>query len=96
MLNIRQSKFSFNFMYDYHSKIYYEIEDNFVVKKISVAKNRIRQLNEMRNQCVQRLKYVDPQQTKYYNRKHIFISFAIEDLIMLFIKNFKQKRFNKK
>ena len=50
----------------------------------------------MQNFCVQRLKHADTQQTKYYNRKHKPISYTIDNLILLFTKNFKQKRFNKK
>ena len=50
----------------------------------------------MRNSLTQRLENVDVQQTKHYNRKHKFMFYAIENLIMLSIKNFKQKKFNKK
>ena len=45
---------------------------------------------------MKRLKYVVVKQTKYYNQKHIFKKFNVDDLIMFNIKNFKQRRFNKK
>ena len=83
-------------MYGYYSKIYYEIENNFVVKRILKIKKRVRRLNEIRNFCAQRLKHVVVQQTKYYNQKYKSIFYLINDLIILFTKNLKQKRFNKK
>ena len=83
-------------MYDYHSKIYYKVKNNFTVKKVSKIKNKIRRLYEIRNLLTQRFKHVIVQQTKYYNQKYKFMLFAIDDLIMLFIKNLKQKKFNKK
>ena len=89
-------KFSFFFMYDYHSKIHYEVKNNFTVKKMSKVKNRIRRFHKMRNLLTQRFEHVVAQQTKYYNRKHKFMSFAIDDLIMLFTKNLKQKKLSKK
>ena len=63
---------------------------------MSKVKNRIRRFHEIRNLLTQRFEHVVAQQTKYYNRKHKFMSFAIDDLIMLFTKNLKQKKFNKK
>ena len=42
------------------------------------------------------LKYVVAKQTKFYNQKYIFKKFNVDDLIMFNIKNFKQRRFNKK
>ena len=50
----------------------------------------------MRNFCAQRLKHAIVQQTKYYNQKHKSIFYSINNLIILFTKNLKQKRFNKK
>ena len=67
-------------------------QSRFVTK----TKNKIRRFYKIKNLLTQRLKHVNVQQTKYYNRKHKFMTFAIDDLIMLFIKNLKQKRFNKK
>ena len=89
-------EFSFFLMYGYHSKIHYEVENNFTVKGMPEAKNRIRRLHEMRNLLTQRLEHAVAQQAKYYNRKHKSMSFAVDDLIMLFTKNLKQKKLSKK
>ena len=35
---------SFHLMYEYHSKIRYEIENNFLKEEISSTKNRVEQL----------------------------------------------------
>ena len=82
---------SFYLLYDFNSKIYYEIENNFVEKKISTIKNRIRYLHKMKQILTKRFKYVNFKQTKYYNKKYKFIKYYVNDLIMLSIKNFKQK-----
>ena len=87
---------SFYLLYDFNSKIHYEIENDFVEKKISTIKNRIKHLHEMKQILTKRLKYVNFKQTKYYNKKYKFMKYHISDLIILSIKNFKQKRFNKK
>ena len=88
--------FLFYLLYDFNSKIHYEIENDFVEKKISTIKNRIKHLHEIKQILTKRLKYVNFKQTKYYNKKHKFIKYYMSDLIMLLIKNFKQKRFSKK
>ena len=63
---------------------------------MSKVKNKIRRFYEMKNLLTQQFEHVVVQQTKYYNRKYKFMLFAIDDLIILFIKNLKQKKFNKK
>ena len=45
---------------------------------------------------MQRLQKVTAQQIKYYNVNHQSKSYIMSDLVMLSIKNFKQKRFSKK
>ena len=87
---------SFYLLYDFNSKIHYEIENDFVEKKISTIKNRIKHLHEIKQILTKRLKYVNFKQTKYYNKKYKFMKYYVSDLIILSIKNFKQKRFNKK
>ena len=88
--------FSFYLLYDFNLEIYYEIENDFVEKKILTIKNRIKYLHEIRQILIKRFKYVNFKQTKYYNKKHKFIKYYMSELIILSIKNFKQKRFNKK
>ena len=53
-------------------------------------------MHNIRKTLMKRLKYVVAKQTKFYNQKHIFKKFNVDDLIMFNIKNFKQRRFNKK
>ena len=45
---------------------------------------------------MQRLQRVSAEQTKYYNINHKSKKYAVSDLILLSIRNFKQKRFSKK
>ena len=75
----------FYLMYKYHSKIQYEVENNFSEEKISSTKN-----------FEKRLKKVAKYQTKYYNKNHKSRKFVVDELILLSIKNFNQKRSNKK
>ena len=83
-------------MYDYNSKIRYEIENNFISKKMSIATKRMKRLHEFRDELTQRWKHVVVAQIKYYNKKHLSKNFKIENLIMLSTKNLKQKKSNKK
>ena len=84
------------FIYDYYFEIHYVIENDFIEKKIFFAKNKIKQLHDIKKTLMKRLKHVVAQQTKFYNQKHIFKKFNVDDLIIFNIKNFKQRRFNKK
>ena len=43
-----------------------------------------------------RLKKIAEYQIKYYNKNHKLKEFAVNKLILLFIKNFNQKRSSKK
>ena len=83
-------------MYDYNSKIRYEIKNNFISKKMSIATKRMKWLHEFRDELTQRWKHVVVAQIKYYNKKHLSKNFKIENLIMLLTKNLKQKKSNKK
>jgi hypothetical protein len=87
---------SFYLIYNYHSKIHYEVKNNFIEKKILLTQERVKQLYNLKKILAKRLKNVVAQQAKYYNKKHRSKSFAIKELIMLSIKNLKQKRFSKK
>ena len=87
---------SFHLMYEYHSKIRYEVENNFLEEKISSTKDRVEQLQSFRKNFKKRLKEVAEYQTKYYNKNHKLKKFVVGELIFLLIKNFNQKRLNKK
>ena len=86
----------FYLMYKYHSKIRYEVENNFFKKKISSTKNRVEQLQNLRKSLEERLKKVAEYQTKYYNKNHKSREFVVGELILLSTKNFNQKRSSKK
>ena len=47
-------KILFYLMYDYYFEIYYEVENNFIVKRVSAAKDKVKWLNNMRNSLSQR------------------------------------------
>ena len=83
-------------MYEYNSEIHYEVENNFIKEEISSAKERVKRFHDIRNQLIQRLQRVSEQQTKYYNINHQFKSYVVSNLMLLLIKNLKQKRLNKK
>ena len=86
----------FYLMYKYYSKIQYEVENNFFEKKILSIKNRVEQLQNLRKNFKKRLKKVAEYQTKYYNKNYKLRKFIVDKLILLLIKNFNQKRSNKK
>ena len=45
--------------YDYHSKINYEIENNLIEKEISIAKERVKTLHELKKSLMQRLEHAN-------------------------------------
>ena len=76
-------------MSEYNSEIHYEVENNFIKEEVSSAKERVKRLHDIRNQLMQRLQKASAQQTKYYNVNHQSKSYAVSDLMLLSIKNFK-------
>ena len=87
---------SFYLMYEYHLKIRYEVENNFFKKKILLTKDRVEQLQSFWKNFEKQLKKVVKYQTKYYNKNYKLRKFVVDELILLSIKNFNQKRSNKK
>ena len=79
----------FYIIYNYYSNINYKIENDFIEKKILSITKRIKRFHEIRKILKQRYFFVIVVQTKYYNKKHIFINFVVEKLMLLNIKNFK-------
>ena len=80
---------SFYLMYEYNSKIHYEVENNFIKEEISSAKERIKRFHDIRNQLMQRLQRVSVEQAKYYNVNYKSKKYVVSDLILLSIKNLK-------
>ena len=87
---------SFYLIYEYHSEIRYEVENNFFKKKILLTKDRVEQLQNFQKNFEKRLKNVAEYQTKYYNKNYKLKEFVVDELILLSIKNFNQKCLNKK
>jgi len=46
---------SFYLMYNYYSKIHYEVKNNFIEEKISLAQERVKQLYNLRKVLAKRL-----------------------------------------
>ena len=79
---------SFYLIYEYHSKIRYEIENNFSKKEISSTKDRVKQLQNFQKNFEKQLKKVAEYQAKYYNKNHKLRKFVVNELILLSIRNF--------
>ena len=87
---------SFYLLYDYHSEIRWEIENNSLKEEIFFANERVKLLQVRRDELTKRLRKASASQTKYYNKKHTSQEHFVNQLVMLFTKNLKQKRFSKK
>ena len=83
-------------MYEYHPKIRWEIENNDSKNKMSAVNERVKRLQKFKNDIAKRLRNVFAAQIKQYNKSHQSQKYKMSDLIMLTIKNLKQKRLNKK
>ena len=53
-------------------------------------------MHNLKKILIDRLQRASAHQVKYYNEKHQFKNYAIDDLMILSTKNLKQKRLNKK
>ena len=87
---------SFYALYDYHSKIKYDVENNVEEERVLAAKERVKKIHDIREALSKRWTNVVKTQTKYYNRKHLSYHFKVENLVKLFIKNLKLKQSSKK
>jgi len=87
---------SFYLIYNYYSKIYYKVENNFIEEKILSVQKRIKQVYNLKKVLTKYFENAVAQQTKYYNKKYKSKSFAVEKLIIFSTRNLKQKRSSKK
>ncbi len=87
---------SFKIMYDYEFIFDIYIENDAMKEEVSAAKERVEMLQNVQNTLTQWWQNVIDAQTKYYNWKHKFKIFNVDDLIMLSAKNLKQKKSIKK
>ncbi len=83
-------------MYDYNSEIRYESKDDIIMKKMFVVTKRVKKLHEYKQKLIEKWQKTTNAQVKYYNRKHIALTFKTKNLIMLFIKNIKLKNLSQK
>jgi hypothetical protein len=83
-------------MYDYNSEIRYESKDDIIMSEVFVVTKRVRDLIEYRQKLIERWQKAANVQVKYYNRKHITLTFKTKNLIMLSIKNIKLKNSSQK
>ncbi len=86
----------FKVMYDYKSIFDIHIKNDAMKEEVSAAKEHIEMLQNVWNMLTQQWQNAINAQTKYYNQKHKFKFFNINDLIMLSAKNLKQKKLSKK
>ncbi len=86
----------FKVMYDYKSIFDIHIENDAMKEEVSAAKEHIEMLQDVRNTLTQWWQNAINAQTKYYNWKHKFKFFNVDDLVMLSAKNLKQKKSSKK
>jgi len=86
----------FKIMYDYKSIFDIHIKNDAMKEEMSAAKKCIEMLQDVWNTLMQWWQNTIDAQTKYYNWKHKFKFFNVDDLIMLSAKNLKQKKLSKK
>ncbi len=83
-------------MYDYKSIFDIHIKNDAMKEEVSAAKERVEMLQDVQNTLIKWWQNAIDAQTKYYNWKHKFKFFNVNDLIMLSAKNLKQKKLSKK
>ncbi len=77
---------SFKVMYDYELIFDIHIKNNAMKEEVSAAKECIEMLQNVWNTLMKWWQNTIDVQTKYYNQKHKFKFFNIDDLIMLFVR----------
>ena len=82
-------------MYDYNPDIKY-IEDNSKRKGISSAQERVKWLKEVRQILIKWWQNIIDVSVKYYNEHHKPKQYNMREMIILAIKNLKQKQLSKK
>ena len=87
---------SFYMMYGYYLSIHYVAGDGFLEKKILIASERIKQLQDYRQKIETHLRRAIEAQAKYYNKTHKPQVYKKKKLVILSTRNLKQKRFSKK
>ena len=86
----------FKIMYDYKLIFDIHIKNDAMKEEVLAAKEHIEMLQDIWNMLMQWWQNAINAQTKYYNWKHKFKFFNVDDLVMLSAKNLKQKKLSKK
>ncbi len=79
----------FYLIYNYYLEIYYKVKNNFIKEKILLTQKHIKQLYNLKKVLAKYFKNIVVLQIKYYSKKYKLKSFALEELIILLIKNLK-------
>lgn len=83
-------------MYGYDPVLELRLEDEATEGEVPAAKERIKEIDSIRQDLTKRWQGVLDSQAKFYNSKHQKQEFQQGDLVLLSAKNLKQKRPNKK
>jgi len=83
-------------MMNYNVFIHYDVENNILKEKISAVKNRVKKLYNNSETLLRWWESVVVSQIKIYNQKHISKTFNKNNLVLLSMKNLKQKCSSKK
>ena len=86
----------FKAMYGYDPELELRLEDETAEGEVPAAKERVKEIDSIRQTLVKRWQSVLDSQAKYYNKKHQQQEFQQGDLVLLSAKNLKQKRPSKK
>jgi len=86
----------FKVMYNYELIFDICIKNDAMKEEVSAAKEHVEMLKDVRNTLTQWWQHAIDAQTKYYNWKHKFKFFNVNNLVMLSAKNLKQKKSSKK
>ncbi len=83
-------------MTEYNVFIHYNIENNVWEEEVSVIKDRVKMLHNVKETLLKWWKNAVTSQVKVYNKKHYLKTYKKEDLVLLLIKNLSQKCLHKK
>jgi len=80
----------FFIMTEYKIFIYYNVENNIWEEEVSVIKDRVKMLHNIKETLLKWWKNAVTSQVKVYNKKHYLKTYKKEDLVLLLIKNLSQ------
>ena len=86
----------FKAMYGYDPVLELRPEDEATEGEVPAAKERIKEIDSVRQELTKRWQGVLDSQAKFYNKNHQQQEFQQGDLVLLLAKNLKQKRPNRK